>query len=308
MNRRVRRKGRPKLRLQLKSGDRKVLQRIVANSGCTRREALIARSMLLAATGKFTHQEIADEIKNIDSKIEPADILNLHPILRRLQQQRVPAVAAVWRRLTPSTQATILKGTVSNPGQLKTALASEFTTLVQSGAVFDRSHFAFIGGADDLEQEFVRGIPGARLAKFNRKFLNRILDGEIRENASANAVSSQIQIWISRYRHGGLDEVLRNRHARPRGSLGSLELMTWLIKGLKSGKVKIAEDVVPWLRRRHRSCRLELSTADRHLKNWKRLRSLGPANRLKTFLVNNGFIHRLSNERHEIIGSILQNG
>lgn len=306
--RRTKRRGRPKLRLGLRTGDRALLRKISSDTGCSKRERLVARSLLLAATGEHTHHEIATAIKVDNSRVDPDDIVDLQRVLRRLQQHRVPAVSAIWQRLTSATKTAILSSGngASKLERLKAALATDLTALVHAGRIFDKSHFVFIGGAEELEGGLIAGMPGPRLRNFNRRFIAKVLDGAIRDESLASATVSQIQTWISRYRSGGLDEVLIKRHLRPRGDLASLELMVWLVAGVESGNVQEPKDVIRWVHRHTRNCRLKLSTAERHIRNWRRLRSLPMAKRMKTFLVNSGFVHRFATVQHERVVSALQ--
>jgi hypothetical protein len=224
----------------------------------------------------------------------------------RLSQHRIPGVLEVWRRLSPVTQAAIIKKGALNSQNLKAILATDFDKLIRSGRVFNRSHVQYLGGAEDLEKEFSDRHEGAALCAFNRKLLTKILEGEISARDPLKAAASQIQTWVARFKSQGLDGVLTNRHARPRIGIGLNQLIP-LIKSIENGLIHDGQGVRHFLRQRPHARRLTLTTAERIFRNWKRLDSLPLPTRVMNFLVNYGFIHRFATVHHpEVIKALSQ--
>lgn len=299
----VKKRGRPKLRIVLNASDRSVLKKLRDGEANTRRETVIANCLLLAGTGDYTYKEISHEIRAINLSIAPADIQSLPHVLRRLNHHRIPGVWEVWCRLSPQTRTEVIKdgGRALNE-HLRSILASDLNAIVHGGCVFNPSHFAFLTGEEELRLEFRKDLDGIELCKFNRKVLVHILDGKIKSKPQLQAAVSQIQTWVKRYRTSGLG-VLANRHARPRIGIDFNRLIL-LIKAIEKGNIRDGLGVMCYLRQPP-PLRLTLSTAERLLRNWKRLDSLPLPSRIMTFLVINGFIHRFATIHHPEVQKML---
>ena len=291
----TRKRGRPKLTLALGHDDKDLLRQYFESGSA--REATIAYSLLLAATGQFTYKEIAQEIARKTQAIEPEDIRGLPDVVKRLSQHRIPGVLAIWKRLAPATQAALQRvpGKGAATGELRKALANDLTVLIRSGKAFNHSHLAHLGSVEELEQALDAGWEGARLGCLNREIITRILEGNIEARRSWFATVSQIQKWIGRHRMGGLDEVMINRHSRPRLGIDSLDTMVKMIKALESGAIKDAAGLVKLAGGPRR---IKLTTAERHCRNWQRSEDSPLPERIRSILVNYGFIHRLATEQH----------